>query len=89
MPPLSKEMLRNFNDVISKLLWNQKRNRIEFQVLNATKDKGGLKLVSLSNKEIALKVNWVLAYMEYEEIRNLADYFFWKIQTVLQYGVLI
>ena len=52
-----KHNLKVLNDVIIKYLWKQMRARILIGILNLPKNEGGVKLVSLSKKELALKIS--------------------------------
>ena len=58
---LSAEMLSRFQRVISNFLWDGKRSKISFETLIKPYESGGLKLVSLTIKDLAMKAKWAQA----------------------------
>ena len=59
LPFLPGSYIKKIEDIMSKFLWNNRRAKIPLRVLQLSKNKGGLNLVNLRNRDIALKTTWV------------------------------
>lgn len=64
-----------FVDIVKSFLWSGGRSKIALPKLYNSKNLGGLKLVNLRAKDLALKCQWVSAAKENSSIRSLANYF--------------
>ena len=58
LPEIPKNVVKNMNNIIREYLWNGKKSKIAYNILQLTKNEGGLNLVSLVNKDKALKATW-------------------------------
>ena len=52
-------LIRTFENVITNFIWNGARPKISLRTLQKTKIEGGLKLIHLKYKEMALKASWI------------------------------
>ena len=59
LPIISKTLENKINALISKFIWNARRPKIRLEVLCSTKQEGGLKLVSIADRDKSLKTEWV------------------------------
>ena len=59
LPLMSDEKYKSIEKVITNFLWDGKRPKIPISVLQLNKMKGGLNLVNLKQKHVALLVQWV------------------------------
>ena len=55
-PPLN--ILQQFKKATESFIWNGARPKIRYEVLKLNKHEGGLNLVDLTIKSLALKVSW-------------------------------
>ena len=58
LPKIPDTILKNVDNIIRDFLWDKKKSKIGFKILQNPKNAGGLNLVNLRNKEIALKATW-------------------------------
>ena len=58
LPSIPQCISRNVDNIIRDFLWNGKKSKIAFSILQNPKDQGGLNLVSLTKKDKALKATW-------------------------------
>lgn len=59
LPDLNADFLSRFNRIIVNFLWNGKKPKIATNLLMRDKSEGGLRLVSLKDRQTALKAQWV------------------------------
>ena len=59
LPNLSDDHVKKLNDAIKKYLWSKARAKISNDMLEQTKENGGLGLTNIVIKEKALKATWV------------------------------
>ena len=59
MYTISKEKIREFENIVHKFLWKGKRACISMKLLCRKKDQGGLRLVNMTAKQNALKITWI------------------------------
>ena len=59
MPLITDMQIKKFNDIILNFMWDEKRNKIPLAILQNPKDKGGLKLVNIKEKNHSLHMQWV------------------------------
>ena len=58
LPTIPEHIIKNIDNVIRRFIWNGKKAKISYKILQNSKKEGGLKLVNLKNKDIALKATW-------------------------------
>ena len=58
LPSLNDYLIKKIDNVIREFLWNGKKSKIAYSILQNEKEQGGLNLVNLKNKEISLKATW-------------------------------
>ena len=58
LPVIPDKVVKQMNNIIREFLWNGKKAKIAYAILQNPKDQGGLNLVNLKNKDRALKVSW-------------------------------
>ena len=56
LPYIPQNMLQQLHEIIWKFIWKNKRPKIRFDVLKQLKNHGGLRLVDLESKHIALLI---------------------------------
>ena len=58
MPKIPKKVVKAMENIFREFLWNGKKAKISLKILQIQKSQGGLNLVNLHNKDIALKTSW-------------------------------
>ena len=58
LPELSPTFIKQMEDIFSKFIWANRKAKISMKILKANKDSGGLGLVDLHQKDLALKAAW-------------------------------
>ena len=58
LPLIPKKIEKNLNNIIREFIWNGKKSKIAYEILQNPKKEGGLGLVNLRNRDIALKATW-------------------------------
>ena len=58
LPAIPKNIERNVNNMIRDFIWNGKKAKIAYNILQNPKKEGGLGLVNLKNRDMALKATW-------------------------------
>ena len=71
LPFMPKILIKGFENVIRDFLWDGKKSKIAFSILQNPKDQGGLGLVNFKLKEIALKATWPQILQQEEEYATL------------------
>ena len=71
LPSIPKIWIKRFENIIREFLWNGKKSKISFKILQNVKREGGLNLVNLKNKEIALKSTWPAILQQEQEYASL------------------
>ena len=59
LPDPSDRIIKDFENIIVKCIWNGKKPKVKTTTLYANKQKGGLRLVNLKHKFKALKIAWL------------------------------
>lgn len=59
LPSLDDSYIKKFHTMIRKFLWNDSKPKIALSTLQNDKTEGGLRLVNLFKKDLALKFQWV------------------------------
>ena len=58
LPTIPTRIVRNLENTIREFIWNGKKAKIAYKILQLPKKEGGLGLVDLQLKETALKATW-------------------------------
>ena len=58
LPMIPKTVIKRFENLIREFLWKGKKSKIALSILQNPKQAGGLRLVNLKSKDIALKASW-------------------------------
>ena len=69
---MPKQYLSTLQSVISNFLWNNGKAKIPWGVLTLPSKLGGISLVNIKLKDIALKVQWAIKIQEDKTLRILA-----------------
>ena len=71
LPKIPGTIIKTLDNVIREYIWNGKKAKIAYSILQNPKNQGGLNLVNFKNKEIALKATWpaiLINEVEYAEM---------------------
>ena len=60
LPMIPINLVKNIDNVIREFLWNGRKSKISYRILQNPKSEGGLNLVNFRNKEKSLKATWPL-----------------------------
>ena len=63
------DIYTELNKLIMNFIWRGKRAKINFNILKQPKDEGGLRLVDLRSKHIALLIQWLFVKDEFVQAR--------------------
>ena len=66
LPIIPNNILKQVDNIIRDYLWNSKKSKIAYNILQNPKNQGGLNLVNLKKKDMALKATWP-AILEQEQ----------------------
>ena len=58
LPIISTKVIKQMENIIRDYLWQGKKAKIAYRILQLPKDQGGLNLVDLKRKDMALKSSW-------------------------------
>ena len=72
LPNIKKSSIDAIEKEFEKFIWNGRRPKIPLKTLMKSKKAGGLNLVDLTKKEIALKSTWVEIAMSDKQVANFA-----------------
>ena len=65
------ETMRNINKILFDYLWDKKPHKIKKEVVIKPKAEGGLAMVDINKKNVALKLTWIKLIIEGKEKHNL------------------
>ena len=71
LPFLDETRIKKIENYYSDFIWKGKRSKIPLKVLKLPKGKGGLNLVDLRKRDIALKILWLQTLQEDNKCREL------------------
>ena len=69
---ISDEHVKEFNQTINNYLWKNRKPKIPLKVLQLPVTDGGLGLIDIRKKDIAMKVQWVKRMIKEDNIKDLA-----------------
>lgn len=75
LPILSKSYVSKINGIWSRFLWNERKPKINWNIITAPKKNGGLGLSDLNKRDISLKTQWVQRVFKDSCVKNFAMYF--------------
>ena len=95
MPLVDSSYWNRLEKIFRDFIWKGKSSKIAWSILQANKDEGGLSLISLRNKDKAMKIQWV--FLEDNLIKELAaqllnsgcDDIIWQCQLKEEHIVLL
>ena len=70
---ISDEHVKEFNQTINNYLWKNRKPKIPLKVLQLPVTDGGLGLIDICKKDIAMKVQWVKCMIKEDNIKDLAS----------------
>ena len=70
LPRMPKNMCKKMNELFNRYLWGGKRPKIKLDVLQQSKQQGGLNLTNLEDRDSAIKITWLQVL---EEDRKTAE----------------
>ena len=70
---ISQYNIKEFNEIATNFVWQGKRAKIPLQILQASKECGGLGLCNIKDRETLLKLQWIKRVHEDELIMALAN----------------
>ena len=71
LPCIPKNIVKNVDNIIREFLWDKKKAKIAYHILQNPKTEGGLNLVNIKKRDIALKATWpqiLLKEHEYSQV---------------------
>ena len=71
MPIIPKNVVKTVENHIREFLWDGKKSKISFKVLQNPKGQGGLNLVNLENRDKALKATWPMILANEKEYSKM------------------
>ena len=74
LPQIPEHFIKKFDNLIREFLWNGRKAKIAYSTLQNPKEEGGLNLVNLRKKDIALKATWPIILQGEEEYAKLVHY---------------
>ena len=72
LPCMSDKNINEMEKVFEEFIWNGHKPKIPLSVLKLPKNRGGLSLVDLRNKDLSLKIAWVAKIFEDQDAENSA-----------------
>ena len=58
LPIIPKSITQNMDNIIREFIWNKKKSKVAYKILQNPKNQGGLALVNLRIKDASLKATW-------------------------------
>ena len=71
LPLIPKNIVRSIDNHIREFIWNGKKSKVAYSILQNPKTMGGLNLVNLINKDKALKATWPKILYEEKDYADL------------------
>ena len=71
LPQIPQSFVKKVNNLIREYIWNGRKSKIAYSILQLPKQEGGLGLVNLTNKDKALKATWPQILYEEEEYAQM------------------
>ena len=58
LPTIPLQVIRSFDNIVREFIWNKRKSKIAYNILQLPKKEGGLALTNLKQKDQALKATW-------------------------------
>ena len=71
LPFMPEKVIKNIDNLIRNYIWNRKKSKIAYKILQLPKKEGGLNLVNLRVKDKAIKATWPQILEQEEEYAQL------------------
>ena len=71
LPNLPEKLIKDFEKMCEKFIWNGSKPKISLKVLQANEFSGGAKLINLRSKEASLKITWLQVLKKEPEYSRL------------------
>ena len=81
LPMTPKNIIKNVENNIRDFIWNGKKSKIAYGILQNPKKEGGLNLVDLRRKEISLKATWPQILRQEKEYAHIV-YSFMRVHVL-------
>ena len=75
LPDIPTSYVDKYNKVVKDFIWEGGKEKIKWNILTGNKQDGGLGLFDITNKQKALKVQWIFDLPQNSPVKWLADYF--------------
>ena len=72
LPLMPENLIKQIERLIKKFLWNNKKEKIKFRILQRSKEQGGLGLANLKMRDRAMKISWIKILENSPKVANLA-----------------
>ena len=72
LPFMPQNTIKTLDNIFRDFIWDGKKSKIAYAILQNSKSEGGVDLVNLRNKEIALKATWPFILKGEEEYAQIA-----------------
>ena len=70
LPKIDVAVLDQIQDIIMEFVWNEKRPKLQKELIMAPKHQGGLRLVNLKKKHLALLIQWVFITNSHGDLKE-------------------
>ena len=71
LPVIPKSVVKTYDNIVRQFIWNNKKAKIAYNILQLPKQEGGLNLVNLEKKDTALKATWPQILLKEEQYSKL------------------
>ena len=71
LPMIPKNVVKTIDNIIRDYLWRGKKSKIAYNILQLSKNEGGLNLVNLQRKDTSLKATWPQILSEEREYAEI------------------
>ena len=86
LPKIPDDIVKQIRKIVMDFIWSGKKSKIGLEILQLSKDSGGLGLVNLKHKDTALKTTWIpilandtkYAALVYKLIAPELQDYFWR-----------
>ena len=72
LPTIPQDIVNKVEQLMRNFIWNSRKPKVSLRTLQGPKEKGGLKLVSLKDRDAALKITWIQILRTDQKLAELA-----------------